>query len=314
MKTLVFIILLFSTLVFGHNRFRTEWESWKYKHGKTYNTNVEEQYRKGIWMKNFRLVTRHNNRLDQTFKMEMNELADQVFNRTQWSPIFQRNQKSQPWYFDNNLSYVPTQFDWRTKGAISPVQNQGQIGDSASMVATDCVESFNFIKTGKLEELSEEETHDCCGGSRLLPEDAFTCIHNIGGLCSEADYPKQSDNKCHNSSCTPAVQINGGKEVPQGNEDLLLQAVLQVPVMVAIDASHTSFQLYRSGIYNELKCSSTNLDHVVEVVGYGTRSQGEDYWIVKNSWGINWGMKGYILMSRNKHNQCGIATNARYPY
>lgn len=59
-----------------------------------------------------------------------------VFNRTQWSPIFQRNQKSQPWYFDNNLSYVPTQFDWRTKGAISPVQNQGQMGDSASMVAT----------------------------------------------------------------------------------------------------------------------------------------------------------------------------------
>lgn len=69
------------------------------------------------------------------------------------------------------------------------------------------MESLNFIKTGKLEELSEEETHDCCDGSWLLPEDAFTCIHNIGGLCSEANYPKQPDRKCHNSSCTPAVQV-----------------------------------------------------------------------------------------------------------
>ncbi|KAJ8299669.1 hypothetical protein KUTeg_023729 [Tegillarca granosa] len=291
MTALLFLILLFPSHVFGHYQFRAEWESWKHKHGKSYVTDDEEQYRRGIWMKNFRFVMRHNNRSDQTFKMEMNEFADQL-----------------------TISYLPKQFDWRTKGAISPVKNQGQMGDAASIVATECIESYNFIKTGKLEELSEEESHDCCAGSRLLPEDVFTCIHNIGGLCSEADYPKQTDYKCHNSSCTPVVKIDGGKKVPQGNENLLLQAVLQVPVMVAIDASHASFQLYRSGIYNEPSCSSTELDHVVEVVGYGTKGQGNDYWIVKNSWGINWGMKGYILMSRNKHNQCGIASYARYPY
>lgn len=69
-----------------------------------------------------------------------------------------------------------------------------------------------------------------------------------------------------------------------------------------------------SGVYYEPNCSTENLDHGVLIVGYGTDLEtGEDYWLIKNSWGLTWGEKGYIKMARNKQNNCGIASSASYP-
>jgi len=101
--------------------------------------------------------------------------------------------------------------------------------------------------------------------------------------------------------------------IQSGNETKLKEAVASVgPVSVAIDASTSLFQFYHSGVYDDSSCSNKHLNHGVLVVGYGTEG-GKDYWLVKNSWGSEWGNQGYIKMSRNKNNQCGVASYATYP-
>ncbi|GBL76476.1 Cathepsin L [Araneus ventricosus] len=210
---------------------------------------------------------------------------------------------------------VPDSVDWRNESAVTPVKNQGSCGSCYAFSATGALEGQHKLKRGKLVSLSEQNIIDCsmrqgndgCGGGSM--DSAFQYVMVNGGLDSEKSYPyKGKVGRCSYKRKYSATNCLGYSDIIPRDEDTLKIAVAIVgPISVGIDASHDSFQLYKGGIYDEPLCSSTNLDHGVLAVGYGTQD-GQDYWLVKNSWGSTWGEDGYIKMSRNKNNQCGIAT------
>lgn len=147
-------------------------------------------------------------------------------------------------------------------------------------------------------------------------DNAFRYIKDNHGIDTEKSYPYEAeDDKCRYNPRNSGATDKGFVDIASGNEEKLKEAIATVgPVSIAIDASHESFQFYSEGVYFEPQCSSQELDHGVLAVGYGTdEATGQDYWIVKNSWGTSWGDQGFVKMARNKDNNCGVATQASYP-
>lgn len=120
--------------------------------------------------------------------------------------------------------------------------------------------------------------------------------------------------KCKYKSKNKGATVKGFVKINKGDENALKEALATVgPVSVAIDVSSFDFRFYTEGVFYIPDCSTTKVNHAVLAVGYNTTASGDNYWIVKNSWGEAWGNKGYILMARNRQNHCGIATMASYP-
>jgi cathepsin L len=305
----------------------TQFEDFKKTFQKTYATPEEEIKRLSNFITASEFVEQHNKEeeLDgrHGFTTAINEFADlsneefvKLYNNYKMKPRTGEN----PTFLAPENVQLPESIDWRTKGYVTGVKNQGQCGSCWSFSATGSLEGQHFRKTGKLVSLSEQNLVDCsgkqgnegCNGGFM--DYAFNYIQQNKGIDTEASYPYTArDGTCKFNANNVGATVAGHKDIPSKDENALKAAVGTVgPISVAIDASHFSFQLYSKGVYNERQCSQTALDHGVLAVGYGTAGK-KDYWLVKNSWGPSWGMKGYIQMTRNKNNQCGIATDASYP-
>ncbi|OMO98803.1 hypothetical protein COLO4_13686 [Corchorus olitorius] len=300
-------------------------EQWMAQYGRIYKDENEKDKRFKIFKENVARIDSFNAANDKPYKLGINQFADLTNEEFRASrngyKAHMCSDRAASFKYEN-VSDVPSAMDWRTKGAVTPVKDQGQCGCCWAFSAVAAMEGITGIKTGKLISLSEQELVDCdtegedqgCNGG--LMDDAFKFIVNNQGLTTESDYPyKGVDGTCNaKKEADHAAKITGFEDVPANSEAALLKAVASQPVSVAIDAGGFDFQFYSGGIFTG-SCG-TQLDHGVTAVGYGVGDDGTKYWLVKNSWGTSWGEKGYIRMQRDvaaKEGLCGIAMLASYP-
>ncbi|KAI5004692.1 hypothetical protein ZWY2020_031935 [Hordeum vulgare] len=222
--------------------------------------------------------------------------------------------------YANFSAKVPSSVDWRKRGAVTPVKDQGKCGSCWAFAAVGAIEGLHKIKRGTLVSLSEQQLVDCdyfnngCNGGRASR--AFQWIQQNGGITATSSYGyKGATGRCRTNR-KPAAKITGSQRVESNSEVSLRNAVANRPIAVSIASNSSHFHHYKRGIFNG-PCSTTKLTHAVTVVGYGRQAQnGGKYWIVKNSWGPAWGEKGYMLVKRgttNPSGQCGIATRPVFP-
>jgi cathepsin L len=311
------------------------WEDWRQHFGKKYVSVDEEYHRFGIFLQNVQKIALWNTNSDNGASLRPNQFTD-LTNEEFVLKVHGKNGKcmnaGRPQYVigkagksskPKGVSANPASVDWTQKGVVTPVKNQGDCGSCWAFSATGSTECNYAIATGTLNSLSEQQLVDCsmaegdlgCDGGEM--DDAFKYIIKNGGLCSESEYPyKGSDGTCKSSSCgTKYNPIKSYTDVAKRDESALETATVSGCVSVGIQANQFAFQYYSSGVLTGT--CGTDLDHGVLVVGYGT-DNGQEYWKVKNSWGTDWGMDGYVLICKdcNKNGdqgECGINDDPSFP-
>jgi C1A family cysteine protease len=299
--------------------------TWAALHGRSY-APTERDYRETIYNRNLVKIVRHNGH-NHSYWLTVNKFADltreEFAKRVHGGYLNTSRPRNVDWslVYNKRVSALPSSVDWTSLGAVTPVKNQGQCGSCWAFSTTGSVESAWFIKNGTLVSLSEQQLVDCsaaegnqgCNGG--LMDYGFQYIIDNKGLTTEAAYPyTATDGVCVKSGLPFGATIKSFKDVPTNSETALMTALVQQPVSVAVEADQDVFQLYGGGVMTK-KCG-TNLDHGVLAVGYGTLNN-QDYWLVKNSWGADWGQKGYIMLGRGTQygatGQCGIQMDPSFP-
>jgi cathepsin L len=292
--------------------------------GKKYEDTETELHRYNVWKSNHAMIDDHNKEADKFgFELEVNPYTDltseefvAMYNGFKMAPTNSTRNT-----FKSTPSFKAAEnVDWREKGAVTPVKNQGQCGSCWSFSATGSLEGQHFLKDGQLVSLSEQNLMDCstaegnhgCKGG--LMDKAFEYIIKNRGIDTEQSYPYQAhDERCRFRTANVGATMSSFRDIEHGDVNALMEAIQTIgPISVAMDASRPAFHAYKRGVYSDRTCSSKKLDHGVLAVGFGTY-EGTPYFLVKNSWGPMWGMEGYFMIERSEENMCGLATQASYP-
>lgn len=295
---------------------------WIYTHGRTYSSLEELMVRREIYEANLNKIETHNSE-GHSWTMGVNKFADLTADEfkarfTGGYSGTKKHSKKTHGNFKQQGKDLPASVDWRTAGAVTPVKNQQQCGSCWSFSSTGSIEGAWAITRGQLVSLSEQQLVDCstaqgnqgCNGGMM--DYAFEYVLTNGGITTESAYPYTATgpNNCSAAGKPIAATISGYTDVTQNSDAALMAAVAKQPVSVAIEADQAAFQFYTSGVMSA--ACGTNLDHGVLVVGYNSAA-----WIVKNSWGPDWGDNGYIQLARgaayDPAGQCGILQAGSVP-
>ncbi|XP_055905890.1 digestive cysteine proteinase 1 [Eupeodes corollae] len=303
-----------------------EFKRFKSKHGVRYTNATEHEFRKNIFRQNLRYI-HSKNRAKLGYSLAVNHLADKTEDELKARRGFRSSGvyntgKPFPYSTQKLKDNLPEQFDWRLLGAVTPVKDQSVCGSCWSFGTVGAIEGAFFLKNGgNLVRLSQQALIDCsweygnngCDGGEDFR--AYQWMMKNGGIPTEEDYGSYlgQDGLCHADSVPKVAKITGFVNVTSNDPNAFKIALINNgPLSVAIDAAHKSFSFYSHGVFYEPECKNdiNGLDHAVLAVGYG-KINGDDYWLVKNSWSTYWGNDGYVLMSA-KDNNCGVMTTPTY--
>ena len=292
---------------------------WTQKENKLYGSADEKNYRLLVFRNNVLKIRAHNN-ANKSWTLAINKFADLTGEEFKARYLTLKAPQGAQNIVELDTVDVPDSIDWRQQGIVGPVKDQGQCGSCWAFSAVAALEGLSAQKSGVYQSYSEQQLVDCstnegnegCDGG--LMDYAFQYVQS-NGIETDKQYPyKARDQRCKAEKGSSAFQISGFNDVEPNNNQQLEAAVAQGVVSVAIEADTEVFQFYEQGIIDSEDCG-TELDHGVVAVGYG-KENGKAFWIVRNSWGGEWGDHGYVKIlkeSESSEGVCGIALAASYP-